>query len=362
MKKAIVNLRFDNDISFNKAGKHVRDGLSSALRTGNNLWVCCDERSTLERLTLLEDGTFGNHTSFDLNQYVSLPAGTDCEVDIEGLGSEGDSYLWIVGSHSLARKKPRKDDSAKKQIQRLAKVSEDPNRYLLARIPLVLDAKTGDYELSKTFAESDRGGKVRSAAQLAITDNGNQLLEALAEDAHFKNFLKIPGKDNGFDIEGLAVENGKIFIGVRGPVLRGWAVILEVQLEEIADGVLGLKVDKEGLLYKKHFLHLEGMGIRDLRVRKNDLLILAGPTMDLDGTIAVYRWHHGVKQDEEAIVHRKELKRLFDVPHGSGDTSGQDKAEGMAFYDDDHLLIVFDTPTDARKLDDCSILADLYSL
>jgi hypothetical protein len=362
MHKQDVILNFNKDISFTEGGKHVRDGLSAALRTGNNLWVCCDERSTLERLTLMVDGTFSRHKSFDLNKYLSLPAGSDCEVDVEGLGIDSNKYLWIVGSHSLARKKPRKNDTSEKQIKRLAKVKEDPNRYLLARIPLMKDATTGDYELCKSCPDPENPSETLSAAQLVITDNGNQLMEALADDKHFKHFMKIPGKDNGFDIEGLAVYKDKIFIGVRGPVLRGWAVILEIKVEDASKGYFQLKPDDQDRLYKKHFLHLEGMGIRDLRVIEEDLLILAGPTMDLDGTIAVYRWRKALTQEKEAIIHRSELERLFDVPHGSGETRGQDKAEGMALYDDEHVLIVFDTPTDARKPDNSSILADLYQL
>lgn len=363
MSKKQVKISFNNAISFNEAGKHVRDGLSSAVLTGSNLWTCCDERSSLERLTLMEDGTFSDHKTFDLNHYISLPAGTDCEVDIEGLAVDGSNqYLWIVGSHSLARKKPKKKDTPEKQIRRLAKVKEDPNRYLLARIPLMLDTATGNYELCSTCADAHDASKTVSAAQLVRTDKGNQLMEVLAQDEHFKNFMNIPGKDNGFDIEGLAIHKEQIFLGIRGPVLRGWAVILELQVEDMADGYFQLKADSQGRLYKKHFLHLEGMGIRDLRVREDGLLILAGPTMDLDGTIAVYRWSQALTQKAEAIVHRKELERLFDVPHGSGETTGQDKAEGMALYDNKHVLIVFDTPTLARKPDDSSVLADLYQL
>ena len=174
--------------------------------------------------------------------------------------------------------------------------------------------------------------------------------------------MGIPGKDNVFDIERLAVNKKKIFIGIRGPVLRGWAVILEIEVEDVSENFFKLKPDKKKKFYKKHFLHLEGMGIRDLRVVEDDLLILAGPTMDIDGTIAVYKWKNGIKKDEETIVHRKELVRLFDVPHGSGETSGQDRAEGMALYDNHHVLMVFDTPTDARKPNESDIIADIYKL
>src|SRR5262249_43259516 len=68
--------------------------------------------------------------------------------------------------------------------------------------------------------------------QLHGDDNGSDLTDALAKDKHMRAFLSIPGKDNGFDIEGLAVVGDRIFIGLRGPVLRGWALILELELKE----------------------------------------------------------------------------------------------------------------------------------
>ncbi|MGV3639911.1 MAG: DUF3616 domain-containing protein [Adhaeribacter sp.] len=362
MKNKSVTLSFDNKLSFNPAGKHVRDGLSASIRVGDYLWLCCDERISLERLQLQKNGSFAGHESFDLTEYLHLPGGTESEIDIEGLAYE-DHYLWLVGSHSLARKKPRKEDSPEKQIKRLAKLKQDPNRYLLARIPLVADAETGEYRLYKSCPHPDQADKTLWAAQLAGDDKGNELMDALADDPHFQDFLRIPGKDNGFDIEGLAVNGERILLGIRGPVLRGWAAILELQVKEQKEGLLSLKKNDDHKLYTKHFLHMEGMGIRDMRVvNKSDLLLLAGPTMDLDGTIAVYRWPQAMKQKGAAIVHRRDLKRLFDVPHGSGPTTGQDKAEGMAIYDDRQVLIVFDSPADARKPDDHSIVADLYPI
>jgi hypothetical protein len=362
MHEKEILLRFDNKLSFTEKGKHVRDGLSAALRTGNNLWLCCDERSSLERLTLQDDGSFGNHTHFDLNEYLSLPESDSGEIDIEGIGLDENRYLWVVGSHSLARKKPRKTDPPEKQIKRLAKLKDDAKRYLLARIPLIPDADGTNFGLCKSCTHPHEPGKNITAAQLISAENGNQLMEVLSADEHIKKFLHIPGKDNGFDIEGLACYKGRIFIGIRGPVLRGWAIILEVQIEDTTKGYFKLKPDSKGRLYKKHFLHMEGMGVRELRVSGNDLLVLAGPTMDLDGTIAVYRWQDALLQTDQAIVHRKELHRLFDIPHGHGETTGQDKAEGMALYDKDYVLIVFDSPTDARKPNESDVVADLYRL
>ena len=67
-----------------------------------------------------------------------------------------------------------------------------------------------------------------TAASLEKMNGHNQLIEALAEDEHLGPFLQmgLPSKDNGFDIEGLAVQGNQVFLGLRGPVLRGWAIIL----------------------------------------------------------------------------------------------------------------------------------------
>ena len=42
-------------------------------------------------------------------------------------------------------------------------------------------------------------------------------------------------------------------------------------------------------LYKKHFLDLNGMGIRELCLHGKDLIILAGPTMSLEGAMQIFR-------------------------------------------------------------------------
>ena len=88
------------------------------------------------------------------------------EADVEGLVYE-DGYLWLVGSHSLKRKKPKLKDGAKKAQKQLAQVSSDGNRYLLARIPVV--ESDGTYTLAK---EDTQNGRKRTAAQLRGNDQG----------------------------------------------------------------------------------------------------------------------------------------------------------------------------------------------
>ncbi|TGE27407.1 DUF3616 domain-containing protein [Hymenobacter metallicola] len=364
MRPQAYTLHFNPKLSLNADEKHVRDGLSTVLCTGDNLWLSCDERTTIERLRRTGPHEYGQHASFQLTDLLDLPADEECEIDIEGL-AEADHYLWVIGSHSLKRKKPdHEHEDVAKQIAKLTKVSSDPNRYLLARIPLVLNEKTGDFELVKSAPHPTKAGEVLEAAQLHGSTETNELMDLLAEDPHLKPFMKIPGKDNGFDIEGLAATtDGRLFVGLRGPVLRGWAIVLELLPELDKHGRLRLgKIGGEQKYYKKHFLALGGMGLRELRQSGEDLYLLAGPTMDLDGTIAVYRWPNALSQPTDSLIGPDQIRRLFDVPHGHGPTAGQDKAEGMGMIDKDHLLIVFDSPTDARKAAANQVRADAFRL
>ncbi|MFD2512789.1 DUF3616 domain-containing protein [Pontibacter locisalis] len=360
MEKKVI-LQFDRELSLSPGGKHVRDGLSTAFLTGKDLWLSCDERTTIERITLQEDGSFGEHASFELGDYLDLPSKDKSEIDIEGMGM-ANGYLWLIGSHSLKRKKPKRHQSVEKQIKRLANVENDPNRYVLARVPVLLDEDTGHYNLYKEVEDPEKEEHKLRAAQLHGNKTSSILTDALLEDEHIGPFMNIPGKDNGFDIEGLAVHGNRLFIGLRGPVLRGWAIVLEVEPQEDKSGKLHLKTLENNRSYKKHFLNLRGKGIRELRVFGNDIYILAGPTMDLDGVIAIYRWRDAMKQGGEQIVHNNELDRVREVPHGYGEESGKDKAEGLAVYDEKHVLVVFDSPTDKRKIGEDAVQADVVKV
>jgi hypothetical protein len=369
---SVVLMEFNPERDDLGKDKELRDGLSVVVQIGDTLWVANDETISLERLSLVEAGNTGNyrygrhHKQFSLNDYLRLavppsPDRADMEeADVEGL-VYADGYLWLVGSHSLKRKKPKLRDGAEKAQKQLAKVSSDGNRYLLARIPIV--ESDGTYTL---VTESRQNGKKRTAAQLHGNDQGNDLTKALREDEHLGAFLAIPGKDNGFDIEGLAVAGDRLFIGLRGPVLRGWAVILEVELEEDNDqrSTLRLKaIGPNDRLYRKHFLHLGGLGIRDLCAQGSDLLILAGPTMDLDGPVTIFRWPAGTEPEGENVVPASELERVLDVPYGQG----VDHAEGMTLFSPDggkarSLLVVYDSASGSRQLGESTVTADVFLL
>jgi hypothetical protein len=187
-------------------------------------------------------------------------------------------------------------------------------------------------------------------------------MTALADDPHLGLFIKasIPGKDNGFDIEGIGVYQSRIFLGLRGPVLRGWAMVLEIELEDSSPGILKLRqIGEAKELYKKHFVWLNGLGIRDLCVDGKDLLILAGPTMDLDGPMQIYRCVNGVNLRENIFSNPDFIQ---DIPYGNR----EDRAEGMTLFQDvagiPSLLVVYDSPAKSRLVGDGSVIADVFKM
>jgi len=202
---------------------------------------------------------------------------------------------------------------------------------------------------------------------------GNLLTRALSDDPHVGRFAPggdagIPSKDNGLDIEGLAVSQKRAFIGLRGPVLRGWAVILELQLTDSHPGLLGLEpFGSTGKLFRKHFLELDGLGIRDLAIHERDMFILAGPTMNLDGPTFVYRWKKALDQSADSLIWRDELKRVLEIPHGNiaDGTEGKDHAEGIALLPDPlSVMVCYDSPSEAR-IDGShkdGVIADIFKL
>jgi len=354
-----VELSFDSAAVANE----THTNLSAVRQDGRCLWVAGDETATIERLTAVHDAAgrvtaYAGHRTVRLAGLVDLPGGPDDEADIEGLARAG-GWLWAVGSHSLKRRRIRPHHSAAKARRRLATVVREPNRFILVRVPVV----TGPDGLPEARREAVVDGERRTAAVLGA--HGDALTGLLADDPHLAPFLALPGKDNGFDVEGIAALGDRLFIGLRGPVLRGWAVLLEIRprTHPRDDGRLALRPFPDGSRYRTHFLDLDGLGIRDLCPHGDDLLILAGPSMDLDGPVRVLRWPGAAAVDQPAIVPAERLRVLLEPPYGAGD----DHAEGIALLREppdpvERLLIVYDSPAPSRQGPAGSVYADVVPL
>ena len=349
-----VRLRF-GDLSRATA---THTNLSAVRVDGRVLWIAGDETATVERLVAGEEtepAEYAGQRTFRLADFVDLPgADADEEADIEGLARSG-PFLWAVGSHSLRRKQIKARHSGDKALRRLARVEGQENRQLLLRLPVAeVDG------LPTPVREIVVDGERHRAAQL---DKRDALRTLLRHDEHLAPFLAIPGKDNGLDIEGIAVHGDRVYLGLRGPVLRGWAFVLELRpyVDPGEPGRLRLRPFDDGPAYRKHVLDLDGLGVRDLCPDGDDLLVLAGPTMGLDGPVRIYRWRGAAREAMPAIARGTALTRELELTYGEGD----DHAEGMGLIgppDERLALVVFDSPAAVRLTEDGAVVADVVRL
>jgi hypothetical protein len=345
-------------LHFDPARGFIPQDLSAAARASDgSLWVAADERAAIEVLTADSKlaHSFSQHRCHPLSKALGIAE--DAEIDIEGFAMEPDSSaLWLIGSHSAKRKKP-KGKGHRADLERLARVETEPSRFVLARTAIERGAPR--LERGRGLWQFDHEGT-------------GALFELLAGDEHLAPFLPsmragapppIPGKDNGFDIEGLGFFDGRLLIGLRGPVLRGWAFVLDLELMPHADGSLAVSHNGERA-YRKHALDLDGLGVRELIVEDDGVLVLAGPTMALDGAHRLFRWSGGPRVKGDSIVAQENgvLEPLFDLPWGPG----VDRAEGVARFDwfeeNDSILVVYDSPGPRRMLGECAVLADVFAI
>ena len=281
-----------------------------------------DEACGIDRLRRLDpSGTellrFGESLSFPLSELLDLPGAADDEADLEGM-AVADGYLWVVGSHGLKRKNVKDDRDNAENAKRLAKVTLDSNRRLLACLPI----ETGD--------------------------DGSPCLVREAKDGRRARRL-----------EGCAETNG-----LRGPVLRGWSALLEISLEADGDELRLVPLDDDGTLIRKHFLQLEGLGIRDLHFSGDDLYILAGPTMVLDGDIRVYQWPNArslLAANQEPVRFDTTLKEMLSLPHGRGTNRAEALCEmpPELFSPAPSWLVLYDAPGPDRKDGEYTVYGDV---
>ena len=155
--KIVLNLDDQTGI---KPGDRLRDDLSAVVQVGNSLWLGSDEGAYLDRVSSRDGQHFANHKRFALDGILELLAEDEGqEIDIEGLDHSGD-YLWLVGSHSLKRKSPKEGESSKKNLKRLRTVKREANRYILARIPLVREAASGEFGIGPEAPNPSRPGEM----------------------------------------------------------------------------------------------------------------------------------------------------------------------------------------------------------
>lgn len=317
----------------------LRDNLSGLAGRDSWLWLAGDEGRSLHRLQGDDERGYGDPIRVKLADFGLAGGKDDGESDLEGLALDGDR-LWLVGSHSLRR---RRHDSDKGE-------------------PLALDPQRSANGQVLGCLHLDGRGFPRSGQRLRChtTNSEDALTAALAANALIRPFLAIPSKDNGLDLEGISTRNNRVLLGLRGPVLRGIALVADLQLDGFAKGgdsdhTLPLQLQSLQLRY----LDLGGLGVRDLAAvpDSNDVLILAGPTMPLAGPCRLIRWHdafsaHPAHHPESMALECTTTLLLL----RSGDPGdNHDKPEGLHLQHTDGELIAwiaYDSPSKHRRQGD----------
>ncbi len=245
---------------------------------------------------------------FNPEDVIDLQAGG--EVDIEAV-AWGKKYAYVIGSHSRKRKKVKSDKTAVENLERLYTTGIEPPRENLYRLEL------------------NEAGKVKSRKQVSLHD-------IFANDKLFRPFQVIPSKENGIDIEGLAVDpEERLYVGFRGPVLRGnYVPVMVLEANK--------KFKQKSLSYNIRFINTEGRGIRGLESVSNGFLVLAGPVGSGSISYRLYFWDGkscvGGKDVPNAGNH---IKALCEIPTPAGA-----KAEGIHLVEESasryRFLIVYD--------------------
>ena len=365
-REAPLSLRFSHHDKIAHVDDPIWQDVSSLAVAGRTLFCTCDETASVESLTWDPDANrAGDHESFPLGLIFDLPAGATGEMDIEGL-SVADGWLWICGSHGLKRGKPRK------KLGNLGKLKWDPNRGFLGRIPL--EPRDGDRWEPVRYSPAAEGRPARRAAMLPMTKGPKTpLRKMLAKDPLIGPFMDLPCKENGFDVEGLAAHEDEVVLGLRGPVLRGWAILVRMKMKTTKQGFLKPRKLPNGKRYSLHIVDLDGQGVRDLvwdrgarsgaksADKAGRLLLLSGAIADHPAPQSVYALAASDLERDLILGHR--LPRLLDLPV----KRDGDNAEGLDILTRPdgarRLTLVYDAPHAERTdPEEGELIADLFAL
>ena len=238
----------------------INRNISGVATKGEILVVGADEGADI--LVFKETGEFtyseAAHVCIPLDDKKCGDKRKGAEIDIEGI-AWAKQYLYVIGSHSVARKGVESNRSAEENRRRLETLKIEPTRDQLFRIELDEHGKVVE------------GSKIRQISLRNLFVNHRVLTL----------FTPIPSKENGIDIEGLAVKevdgDDHLYIGFRGPVLRGnYALVMVVEFEGGKFKENKIKEDEEHP--KVYYLNLDGRGIRGMtELETGGFLLLTGP-------------------------------------------------------------------------------------
>ncbi len=297
MIKELESIEFKGDI-------HKQEDISAIASFGRFLVIGSDEtKKKIQVLKKIEDN------SYEVTRDIKLPVPEESdreEFDIEGMEIGKDNTLFVIGSHSLKRKKVKPEKTYEENRERIATVESEDQRNRIFK--LTLDSETGELN-----------GSIESI----------NIKETILQDKVLKIFTQIPSKENGIDIEGIAVDGDQLYLGFRGPVLRlNYVPVVVTKFDNPSD-------------YEIRYVNLGGNGIRDLTQVKDGFLMISGPVGDGEGPYQLYFW-----DGSDSIPGRDKQKEAQITLLGKIPSPNGAKAEGITVMEETSsvykVIIVYD--------------------
>ena len=277
---------------------HGAEDLSAVENLGGRLVIASDEEDQVQLLDPLDDGS-GWQARED-----GIPlTGSGEEVDVEGLARRN-TTLFVLGSHALKRRLLDPKATRSENRQRLASVPPETYRHFLFRVEI--DPASGE-----------PAAPVESIS----------LRPLLQRDPLLAPFTRIPGKENGINMEGIAAHDSRLYVGFRSPVLReGQVPVMVLDFDEPAG-------------YELRFVQLGGRGIRSMARVEEGFLLVARSDEGPRNSFGIFLWD-GRDQLPGRDVSPTPVRLLAELPPGSG------APEGLAVLEENEqgyqVLVVYD--------------------
>lgn len=263
--------------------------LSGAAVVGDYLVIVSNDQ--VQPQVLKKDGD-----GYVVHKSVPVPHANTHNLDLEATAAEG-SIVYLTGSHGRVR-----NIGVKGNVVGVGGVEARRHRDCVFRFTLGADGTPGPVERTSLWS---------------------------VLDAHpvLGPFRALASKENGVDIEGLAVKDGRLYFGFRGPVLRDrWVPVLSCTFDDPSGTARTL------------YVQLGGRGVRDMVAVDDGFLILAGPTGDGDWSFRIYHWDG---KDGLNDADPGKTRRLADLPRAAAG-----KPEGLTVLgrsgDRYDLLLLYD--------------------
>jgi hypothetical protein len=301
--------KINQDINFEIETPHGEESekdISAIVKMGDYFLIGSDEGNYLQVLKKQADSQI-------YKQEDTIVLDPDAqEIDIEGIAKHGSS-IYVACSCSLARKSVKADKKTiaenRKRLQTISKKSERLQRCQLFRFSF--DSSTG------------------KSSAVDVVSIKNKLTD---EESILARFMNIPSKENGVDIEGIAVDdNETLYLGFRGPVLRGNYV-----------PILVTKFNNDPQDYEIRYIQMGGRGVRDLTKVQDGFLIIGGPVGDQESSYNLYFWDGSDTIPGTDQNRPPKMEYLGEIPTENGA-----KAEGIALIQETpteyQVIIVYDS-------------------